>query len=204
MSNYYTRRMPVDPRLTYIDRYPRDYDPNRPTNQTQMVRTTPQASPRDASAQVSLMADMFRSWRVRPSQRPFVYQKKLTFSLPVATTATVVMNQTFPCDAFILNNPSTNANSVFWGDQGVNGTQGMEIQPGLPVLMSCTNTRQLWEVQNALKDVSALLVGSRTDVDPPTPELAPRVVFDMNDQYMISPAGAQTITVMLFFVPELQ
>lgn len=203
MSSPFNRRVPIDPRTMFIDRYPRDADPNRPSVGRVTVRTTPMQSPRDPQTQVSMMADIFRNWRVRPSQRPLVYQRKLNISIPLTAVPVAIMNQTFPCDAFIINNPSTNASSIFWGDQSVQATNGMEIQPGLPVLLSTSNTRQLWEVQNALKDLAAIMAG-RQGIDPPQEELSPRVVFDMNDQYLVSPAANQTVSVMFFFVPELQ
>src|ERR1700688_1698585 len=50
--------------------------------------------------------------------------------------------------SMIFSNPSTNANSVFLGDQNVSLTSGIEIVVGSSPILSIQQTRQLYEVQD--------------------------------------------------------
>lgn len=59
-------------------------------------------------------------------------------------------------ESFIISNPSVNTASIWWGDQSVTvnaaGTTaiGIEIPPGAAQFFTIDETRQLYEVQNAL------------------------------------------------------
>lgn len=201
MTDYYTRRVPVDPRYTLWDRYPRQVDPMRPEIAVTPQRVNPQTAGDIRST--SIMVDIFRNWRVRPSTRPVVYQNWLPFGLIVQQTETSVMNQILQVDAILFDNPSSNAASVFVGRGGVNALNSIEVRPGIPLFLGTDNTRQLWEVQTALQDIAALLAANM-NVEAPQPQLSPRVVFNVDDFMVISPTAIQSISIVLFFPPELQ
>jgi hypothetical protein len=139
----------------------------------------------------------------QPAERPQVYQRALNFQLSVNTVPQPLTNTTFPCETIVLDVISTAANSVFFGyGSSVSLTSGIEIRPGLPVALSPDNSREQWELQRSLELIAALLASDR-GVTLPAPYKAPRVVFDANDYFVVASATT-ALSVMLFYVPELQ
>lgn len=93
-------------------------------------------------------------------------------------------------DSFIICVPSTAANPIVLGDIGVTATapiNGLEIRPGIPIRLACSNFRQLYEVQNPLLQAAGC----------PSPEKIPVIAFNLSEWYVT--ATAQTdISGLLF------
>jgi hypothetical protein len=106
---------------------------------------------------------------------------------PLATTFQQSQTQTL-YDAFIISVPKARANPIVLGGPNVDAVKsnGLEILPGVPVMLSIENTRQLYEVQAPLVDEACLL-----------PEAIPFVVWDVSTVYLI--AVAPTMVGVIFF-----
>jgi hypothetical protein len=59
--------------------------------------------------------------------------------------------------SFFVCNPSTNANSVFWGDGGVSLISGIEILIGTTQQFVINQERQLYEIQDSIDGILAFL-----------------------------------------------
>jgi hypothetical protein len=97
--------------------------------------------------------------------------------------------------AFMISNPSTNANSVFLGDTSVSPLNGIEITPGSAPLFTIEEIRQLYEVQNALIRIyEGLKCGAYPD-----PDLIPLVVWDPSTFNLIAAVAGPTNVGLMFF-----
>lgn len=189
-------------RVTIPDVYPRKDDPFRPgvvsipgLTEQQIIEA---ASPPPEVLE-GLEADL-----TTPGQRPFVFQRATTFVINlIANTPQAIMANQFACDSMLLNVYSTAANSVFFGfGNAVTPTTGIEIRPGIPVLLEPENVREQWEVQRVLEYIAALLA-TQTGAPALGHYRAPRVVFDASDWFLVAAANT-AIAVTLFYVPEMQ
>jgi hypothetical protein len=106
---------------------------------------------------------------------------------PLATTFQQSQTQTL-YDAFIISVPKARANPIVLGGPNVDAVKsnGLEIVPGVPVMLSIENTRQLYEVQSPLVDGACVL-----------PEAIPFVVWDVSTVYLV--AVAPTAVGVIFF-----
>jgi hypothetical protein len=108
--------------------------------------------------------------------------------------------------------PSSSGNSTFFGfGSGVTSSSGIEVRPGLPQFFSPDNSREQWELQRLLEAITALIgfmIGYQTGMPPvpgPGQFMAPRVVMNAHDYYLVNLTGiTQTVAIMLFTVPEYQ
>lgn len=141
-------------------------------------------------------------WLTQPSQRPFVYQRFLSFNVIANTPSVQIANFRLEVEAIIFNVYSTGALSVFWGPAGVTTATGIEVQPGVPAPLSIDQAREQWELQRSLEHIAALLA-IQSGNQPLAAYKAPRVVFDLSTIWLASTA-AQAVTVMAFLPPELQ
>jgi hypothetical protein len=98
-------------------------------------------------------------------------------------------------EAFIVSNPSTNANSVFIGDSSVSITNGIEITPGSQLLFSVREERQLYEIQNALIKIFEMVKCSAY----PDPDLIPLVVWNPSHFFLVAAVAGPTNVSMIFF-----
>lgn len=171
---------------------------------------TPAGGP---SAPPTIGQDIYSQALTTPGVRPVVYQRAFNTTVVVNdTTPAPLMNATYQCDAFLIDVPSSSTNSTFFGfGAGVTVGNGIEVQPGLPQFYSPQNVREQWEIQRLLEAITALLgyyVGMADQGMPiPTPGqfMAPRVVLNAHDYYLINNTGiTQNVAVMLFTVPEFQ
>lgn len=183
-------------RQTMADVYPRAADPARPP-----------AAPMDGCAPCPAgtrsIYDVFKL--TTPGPRPYTIQRAQNFTVtaPVSPAAVPLLNNRFECDSFVVDVPSTAGQSAFIGfGSGVTTANGLELQPGLPILFQPENTREMWEIQRSLELICALLAAERGYTSLPQYR-APRVVFDASDWFVTSTV-ATTLSVICFTVPELQ
>ncbi len=182
-------------RATIPDVYPRRDDPFRPA-----VTVIPGQAPAETEIPPPGIGGIPYSLTT-PGQRPYIYQNANNLQLTVQTAATRLQNQRFECDTIVIDVPSTAANSVFFGfGTAVSLTSGIEIQPGIPLVISPENSREQWELQRALELIAALLAFER-GVPDMGPYRAPRVVFNAFDYCLIA-AAPTIVSIMLFYVTE--
>lgn len=198
-------------RIVIPDVYPRNDDPNVPSGFIPAPTGTPGIGPTIAP---SLSTDLYSSAITTPGMRPVVYQRAQNFNIPASDSPTPLSSGSLNCEAFLINVPSSSTNSAWFGFgagiSSVNG--GIEIQPGIPLFFSPSNIREQWELQRLLEGISALLgyaigqmVGASAPIPTPGEYMAPRVVLNAHDYYIVNaPTITQNVAVMLFTVPEFQ
>jgi hypothetical protein len=187
-------------RVNVPDVYPRRDDPFKPA-----AGTVPEGAPAASmlSAEDLVVASVWDGWLTSPSTRPVVYQQCLNFNITANVVPVPITNGAFQCDAMILDVLSTAANSVFFGfGNGITATSGIEIRPGLPVVIEASNTREQWEIQRLLEMIAGMIAAER-GYNPPGEYRAPRVVFDASDYFVVA-TTATTVRVMLFMSPQFQ
>jgi hypothetical protein len=97
--------------------------------------------------------------------------------------------------AFVISNPSGNANSVWLGDQTVSITNGYEIKPGAGPLFAVTEERQFYEIQNPL-----IKQWETLNCQPyPNPDLIPIVCWNPSHFFLVSNVAGPTTVGMVFF-----
>jgi hypothetical protein len=99
-------------------------------------------------------------------------------------------------EAFMISNPTSNVNSVFLGDSSVNTSNGIEIPPGSAPLFSIIETRQLYELQNALIRLYELI---KCDSYPGPSDLIPLVVWNPSHFFLVASVPGPTTVGMIFF-----
>ena len=104
--------------------------------------------------------------------------------------------------AFIISNPSVNTNSVWWGDSSLNvnaaatTSNGIEIPPGSAPMFLIEETRQLYEVQNALMSIYEKVMCDAY----PNPDFIPVIVWNPSHIFiMTNVAGPLANIGMIFF-----
>lgn len=196
-------------RLNLVDMYPRKSDPFVGPN-AQTPLTAPPASLGDPMNQgipgAGAVDDIYSGWLTSPGPRPVVYQRAFNSQLTpgaLALPTVPLTSQQFQCDSMVIAVPSTAANSVFfgYGSQITTGS-GLEVQPGLPIIIEPENTRELWELQRMLEVIAAMVAAER-GWNPLGPYRAPRVAFNANEYYLTA-AAPTPMSIMLFFIPEMQ
>ena len=196
-------------RIIIPDVYPRKDDPGRPSGfvppPTGAISGGPTVAPSEG-------AELYAESITIPGVRPIVYQRASNFVLPVTDSPIALQPGNLQCEAFLINVPSSSSNSSFFGfGSGVTSTSGIEVQPGIPLFFSPSNIREQWELQRLLEAICSLLgyaIGQAEGMPPiPTPGqfMAPRVVLNAHDYYMVNAATVtQNVAIMLFNVPEFQ
>lgn len=129
-------------------------------------------------------------------QRPILKQEGTTLSFQVTTAAASpnpALGLTSLIDSFVITVPSSAANSVFIGfDQGVTTTTGLELLAGTSSRFTCSQDRQLYELQNLLIKMlqcMGAMPGQFEDI--------PFVCWDMSSVFLIAAANT-TVSVGLF------
>jgi hypothetical protein len=187
-------------RVNIPDVYPRREDPFRPS-----AGGIPPGAPAASmlSAEELISANVWDQWVTMPGTRPIVYQRAVSFQITANVTPIALTNGAFQCETILLDVLSTAANSVFFGyGNGVTLTSGLEIQIGLPVVISVENNREQWELQRVLEAIAGMIAAER-GYNALGPFRAPRVVFNANEYFVVA-AAATTVRVMLFPTPEYQ
>jgi hypothetical protein len=191
------------------DVYPRKTDPFRPMGVLDAPAGTPGAGQTEPFAPG---VDLYKDAITPPGVRPVAYQRAFNLTVPVTDQPVAIQGGTFQCDAILVDVPSTSLNSTFFGfGAGVTTNSGIEVRPGIPQFFGPDNVREQWELQRLLEAITAMLgvlVGLQTG-SPPVPGpgkfMAPRVVMNAHDYYLVNTTGiTQTVAVMLFTVPEYQ
>lgn len=198
-------------RILIPDVYPRNDDPYAPPGSIPPPTGTQPSNLNPTTAE----QDLYQQSITTPGVRPVVFQR--AYNTVVTVTGNDVgtvplMTATYQCDAFLIDVPSSSTNSAFFGfGAGVTPASGIEVQPGLPQFYSPTNIREQWELQRLLEAICALIGFQIGQVDgmPPIPTpgqyMAPRVVLNAHDYYLVNNVGiTQNVSVMLFTVPEFQ
>lgn len=183
-------------RQTVPDMYPRNDDPFRPPN-------APGADCQPCPPGTRPIFDVLKL--TQPGPRPVVVQRavNMQITVPVAPAVIQITNNRFECDSMVLDVASTAGQSVFFGyGSGVTTTNGLEIQPGLPILIEPENTREMWEIQRQLEFIAAILA-HQAGLPALNQYRAPRVVFNAAEWFLTSTV-ATVMSVMLFSIPELQ
>lgn len=187
-------------RVNLPDLYPRKEDPFRP-----MPGTVPPGAPPASmiSAEDLTSISVWEDWLTDPGMRPIVYQRAMNYTIQAGVAPLPIANGGFQCDAIILDVFNTAANSVFFGyGSGISVTSGIEIRPGLPILLSPENSREQWEIQRVLEMIAGMMAAERGYAGP-GPFRSPRVVLNANEYWVVA-AAATAVSVMLFPVPEMQ
>jgi hypothetical protein len=126
--------------------------------------------------------------------RPTVPQQLNQFVCSVGLTPTPISSNPALTSAYIdsllICVYSTAANSVFFGDQTVTITNGMEIPPGVTVQFSISNERVLYELEMPILPAASKIVCA------PMPETQiPFVYWDMSQLYLIAAAATNTVII---------
>lgn len=167
-----------------------------------------------AGGSIASAMDIYAGAFTTPGVRPVVYQRAQNLSVAVTDSPQPITNATFQCDAILISVPSSSGNSTFFGyGTGISSTNGgIEVKPGFPQFYSPDNGREQWEIQRLLEAITAMLgafVGAQLGNGAPLPGIgsymAPRVVMDAHNYCLVNAATvSQTVSVMLFTVPEMQ
>jgi hypothetical protein len=137
-----------------------------------------------------------------PISRPPIEQSFFNTKLAVATTPTplnTALDLNSLIQAFIICNPSFNANSVFFGDSNVTASSagptigtGLEIAVGLSREFRIIQDRQLYELQDP-----EMLMAQQALCQSLTPNAIPIIVWKPNNIYLIA-AVATTVSLCFF------
>jgi hypothetical protein len=150
-----------------------------------------------------ITANVWDDWLTTPGTRPIVYQRALNYQLSVGTTPLPLTNGNMQCETIILDVDSTLATSVFFGfSSSVTTGSGIEVRPGLPVVLSVDNVREQWEMQRILEAIAGM-IAAQGGYNGLGSYRAPRVVFDASDFFVVA-TGTVNMRVMLFLTPEYQ
>lgn len=131
-----------------------------------------------------------------PSRTP-IEQTFFNFSISVPNTPVPLSSQIqVPSliTSIILSNPSSNANSVFMGDQNVTTLTGIEITVGSAPILSLAQERQLYEVQDPMLLAAQTLACQKTDAIQ-----IPLVVFNPQKIFLIAGVAGPTIVACMMF-----
>ncbi len=132
-------------------------------------------------------------------KRPIIAQFFINFRLTVGVVPTPINSAAeqaglaWMADAMIISIPVAAAVPVYFGGAGVNAVtpNGLEIRPGIPIMLSIQNERQLYEVQAPLVDMECV-----------TPEVIPYIVWELSTCYLVATAPVG-VGVLIFKAPYL-
>lgn len=129
--------------------------------------------------------------------RPPIEQTFFTVALTALSANNVPIAQNINIssliNAFIICNPSSNVNSVFWGDSNVSTSSGIEIPPGNAPLFGTEEIRQLYELQDPLLLEAQKAICGKID-----PIAIPVVVWNPSNIFIIA-ANANVNVSLAFF-----
>lgn len=93
-------------------------------------------------------------------------------------------------DAFVISVPKAAANGIFLGDASIDPAlvNGLEILPGIPIMLSIDNERQLYEIQSPIVDGDPVCR---------TPEAIPFVSWNLTTIYVRAVANVR-VGVIIF------
>jgi hypothetical protein len=126
--------------------------------------------------------------------RPIIPQRFIPFALLVGVGATPLntswqqANLAGRYDAFVISVPKAAANGVFLGDASISAAlnNGLEILPGIPIMLSIDNQRQLYEAQAPIVDALCTV-----------PESIPFIAWNVSEIYLAAIAPT-SVGVLLF------
>lgn len=127
--------------------------------------------------------------------RPITQQLFTAYALVVALTPTPLNTSNQQAnllglyDSFLISVPAASANAVWLGGANILAASlnGLEIRPGVPIMLSIHNERQLYEIQSPLVD--KFCVASET---------IPFVAWDVSTVYLAAAVAPVTVGVILF------
>jgi hypothetical protein len=187
-------------RVNLPDMYPRKDDPFRPGAGSVPFGVPPASMMEGTTVELS---DVWADWLTQPGSRPIVYQRALTYQITADVNPIPLMAGQFQCETIILDVLSSLAASVFFGyGSAVTITSGVEVRPGLPIVLTTENSRENWEIQRLLESIAAMIAAERGYM-PLGPYKAPRVVFNAGEYFVVA-AAPVAVRVMLFTTPEYQ
>jgi hypothetical protein len=129
-------------------------------------------------------------------RRPLIVQQFRTFAFAVGISPLPIesnVDKTQLVTTFIISNPIASGVSIFFGNQGVTPTTGLEIFPGAaPVFSLDQEGRQLYEVQGPVLDIDSGLQCRNIQ-----PEAIPFIVWDPSSIYLVATAPV-TVSIALF------
>jgi hypothetical protein len=106
-------------------------------------------------------------------------------------------------ESFVIANPSVNTASIWWGDQsvfvnaGATTAIGIEIPPGAAQAFIVDETRQLYEVQNALMSIYEMAKCGPY----PQPDLIPVVVWNPSNIFIVTNVAGPLANIgIIFFI----
>jgi hypothetical protein len=101
-------------------------------------------------------------------------------------------------DSILISVPTIRPNVVFLGDSSIRiaaagnvGGNGLEIKPGIPIMLSIVNERQLYELQSPIIDATCQL-----------PEEIPFICWDPATTYLVAVAPT-SVGIILFSRPYI-
>jgi len=130
--------------------------------------------------------------------RPLVEQQFTQFPLTVGTTATTISSSNdlaSMIDTFIITVPAAAANAVYFGNESVLTTNGIELSSGNSYIFGTDNTRQLYELENPLIGMSSFVQGRSI----PGVTL-PFVCWNLSRCFLIATAGTD-VRIIVFRNP---
>lgn len=132
-----------------------------------------------------------------PGPRPPTFQTANNFQITVPANQAVPLTPgQFASDTIIIDVPSATGNSVFFGyGSQISLTSGLEVRPGLPLIMSADSYREMWELQRPLEIIASVVQKANMGQ-----YRAPRVVFDASQFYLV--ASVQTVVAIMLFPPN--
>jgi hypothetical protein len=132
---------------------------------------------------------------IQAIQRDTIEQTFFGFNLAVGVTPTPLAQQLqMPSmiQSMILCNPSTNGNSVFFGDQNVSTLTGIELIVGTAVQLSLLQDRQFYELQDP-----TLITAQIAACQQIAPVSIPVIVWNPSNFWFVA-AIAANINIVLF------
>lgn len=180
------------PRVTIPDVYPRDVDPERPSQGAGIVSDTG----------VPATSTGAPNWLRSPVRSAPVYRRFIIYELPVTVAPIPLLAQIAEAESILVQVTSAAATPVFLGNAGVTPQNGQRINPGQVGVLVEDNRRYEEELVRAVQELTQVTAHvGRYPATPPPAYFNPRVVLNPNDWFLTA-AAPRNVTVTLFYPPE--
>jgi hypothetical protein len=129
-------------------------------------------------------------------ERPLIEQTFFNVSVSVPATGVPIapLDVTSMIQTILLCNPSTNTNSIFFGDINVTTATGIELLAGTSVQLMIDQERQLYEIQDPdLISAQIALCGKISPIGIPV------ICWKPQNLFLIAPVAGPTIVSAMFF-----